>query len=92
MPPWIPAHDAMIKLSGVAEMAGGIGLIAPATRRHGGNLLVATMLGVYPANIHMAAHPELFPKLPRGALYARLPLQGVFIAWILAAMRDAPAD
>lgn len=90
MPPYVPAHDAMIAASGIAEIAGGLGMLAPATRQHGGNLLVATMLGVYPANIYMAANPERFSKIPAVALYARLPLQGVIIAWILQAMREDP--
>jgi uncharacterized membrane protein len=33
---------------------------------------------VYPANIHMALHPDQFPKIPRLGLYVRLPVQGLF--------------
>jgi hypothetical protein len=36
------------------------------------------LAAVYPANIHMALHPEQFPKIPRLALYARLPVQLLF--------------
>ena len=48
-----------------------------------------TLLAVFPANVHMALHPDEFPKVPGGAtaLYARLPIQGVFIAWVRSAMR-----
>ncbi|HEY3729412.1 MAG TPA: hypothetical protein VGL51_19705 [Solirubrobacteraceae bacterium] len=44
---------------------------------------------MFPANLHMALHPEQFPKVPGGAkaLWARLPFQGVFVAWVLAAGR-----
>ena len=43
---------------------------------------------VFPANVWMARHPERY-QVPggRAALYARLPLQAVFIAWVRAAMR-----
>jgi uncharacterized membrane protein len=45
---------------------------------------------VFPANVHMAVHPERYQDVPGGAaaLYARLPLQAVFIAWARAAGRD----
>jgi uncharacterized membrane protein len=90
VPPWVPAPEAMVAASGVAEIAGGAGLIVPRTRRLAGWWLVATLIGVFPANLHMALHPELYPKIPGGAraLWARLPFQGVFIAWALAASRQ----
>ena len=90
MPPWVPAPDAMVYASGVAEIAGGAGLLVRPLRRAAGWWLVATMAGVFPANLHMALHPEQYPKIPGGAraLWARLPLQAAFIAWSLAAGRD----
>jgi uncharacterized membrane protein len=89
MPPYIPAPRAMVYASGVAEVAGGAGLMLPRRRRAAGWWLIATLLAVFPANVHMALHPGEFPKVPGGsrALWARLPFQGVFIAWVLAAMR-----
>jgi uncharacterized membrane protein len=91
MPSWVPAPDAMVYASGVAEIAGGVGMLVPSRRRLAGGWLVATMIGVFPANLHMARHPEEFPKIPGGVkmLRARLPLQGLIIAWILDAMRNA---
>lgn len=91
MPPWIPAPDAMVALSGVAELAGGAGLLVPATRRWAGWWLVATLIAIFPANVHMALHHERFARhVPGGriSLCARLPLQAVFIAWVLAAGGD----
>ena len=89
MPPYIPAHRAMVYASGAAEIAGGAGLMLPRRRRAAGWWLIATLLAVFPANVHMALHPDEFPKVPGGTrtLWARLPFQGVFIAWVLAAMR-----
>jgi uncharacterized membrane protein len=88
MPPYIPAAEAMVAASGVAEIAGGAALLHPRSRRAGGWWLIATLIAVFPANVHMALHPEDFPKVPGGAaaLWARLPLQAVFIAWVRAAM------
>jgi uncharacterized membrane protein len=47
------------------------------------------LIAIFPANVHMALHPEDFPKVPGGAatLWARLPFQVVFIAWVRGAMR-----
>ena len=83
MPDYLPAHDELVAISGVAEMAGGAALMHPRTRRLGAWWLVATLLAIFPANLHMALHPERYKKIPRNALYARLPVQLVFIAWVL---------
>jgi uncharacterized membrane protein len=88
MPPHVPAPLAMVYASGIAEMVGGAGLMHPCSRRLAGWWLIATLIGVMPANVHMALHPEEFPQVPGGAraLWARLPFQGVFVAWVLRAM------
>jgi uncharacterized membrane protein len=87
MPPWLPAHRELVYASGVAEIAGGAGLMADATREPAGWWLIATLAAVFPANLHMALHPEDFPKVPRNALYARLPFQLVFVGWVRSAMK-----
>ena len=43
--------------------------------------LLATLLAVYWANLHMALRPEKFPRFKPALLYARLPVQGLF-AWL----------
>ena len=43
--------------------------------------IIAMLVGYYDVHIYMAAHPEQFASLPLWALYARLPLQLVLIAW-----------
>ncbi len=89
MPPWLPAHRELVYASGVAEIVGGLALLSGRTRRLGGWWLIATLLAVFPANIHMAINPEDFPDVPGGqaSLLARLPVQFLFIAWVVAAMR-----
>jgi len=90
MPPYVPAPEAMVYASGVAEIAGGAGLMIERSRRLAGWWLIATLIAVLPANVHMALHPEQFKDVPGGprALWARLPFQGVFVAWVLGAMRQ----
>jgi uncharacterized membrane protein len=89
MPPWVPAPGTMVYASGVAEIAGGMGMMVRARRRLAGWLLIATMVAVFPANLHMAMNAEEYAAVPGGAasLWARLPFQGLFIAWILHGMR-----
>ena len=42
MPPYVPAHEAMVYASGAAELAGGVGLMVPRLRRRAGWWLIAT--------------------------------------------------
>jgi uncharacterized membrane protein len=90
VPPYIPGSaEAIVYASGVAEIAGGAGLMCRRTRRPAGWWMIATLIAIFPANVHMALNPDDFPEVPGGrtALWARLPIQAAFIAWVLAAMR-----
>ena len=93
VPPYLPAAEALVYLSGVAEAAGGAGLMLPRSRRWAGRWLAATLVAVFPANLHMALNSERYSKVPGGAraLWARLPLQAVLIAWVLDASRAGAA-
>jgi uncharacterized membrane protein len=77
----------VVELSGVAEMAGGLAVLAPSTRRLGGLWLVGVLAAVFPANVYMAREPEHFRRIPRWALYARLPLQPLMMLWAWRATR-----
>jgi uncharacterized membrane protein len=68
----------VVVASGVAEIAGGAAILPESTRRFARWWLLATLVAVYPANIHMALNPAKFPKIPAAALWARLPVQGIF--------------
>jgi uncharacterized membrane protein len=84
------AHDAkrVVEVSGVAEILGGLGVLAPRTRRSAGVGLIALLAAVFPANLYMAREPERFERVPRWALYARLPLQPLMMWWAWSATRD----
>ena len=89
MPRWLPAHRELVYASGVAEIAGGLGVLHPRTRPAAAWWSIATLAAVFPANVHMALNAEHYEKVPGGAvaLWARLPLQAAFVAWALAAER-----
>jgi uncharacterized membrane protein len=82
-------HDAkrVVAVSGLAEIVGGLAVLPSRTRKLAGPGLVALLAAVFPANIYMARSPERFRKIPRWALYARLPLQPVMMWWAWSSTR-----
>jgi uncharacterized membrane protein len=79
-----------VAVSGIAEIAGGLAVLHPRTRRFARWWLLGLLLAVFPANVHMALHPEQVPGLevPRWTLWARLPLQPLAMLWVWRATRD----
>lgn len=57
MPPYIPWHLAMVRISGVFEILGGLGLMLTRTRRAAAWGLVTLLIAVFPANLYMATNP-----------------------------------
>jgi uncharacterized membrane protein len=90
MPAELPAPLLLVYISGIAEILGGLGLILPATRKLAAWGLVALYIAVFPANLNMALnHLSLGDShVPTWALWARLPLQAVLIAWAWWFTRD----
>jgi uncharacterized membrane protein len=93
MPPYLPAHREAVVVSGVAEIVGGVAMASPRTRRFARWWLLALLAAVFPANVHMAVSPEQVRgldtrKVPRWALWARLPLQPLCMIWVWRATRD----
>jgi uncharacterized membrane protein len=87
MPPYVPWPAAMVALSGVAEILGGIGVCFRATRVAAGWCLIALLVAVFPANIHAISTGMIIDghALPVWMLWARLPVQLLFIAWVYRA-------
>ena len=78
MPDYVPRHRECVLVSGAAEIAGGVGILVAPVRQLARWWLLALLAAVFPANVHMALHPERYRRVPRWALYARLPFQAVF--------------
>jgi len=81
MPPWLPYHSALVMLSGLCEIAGGLLLLPASTRSTGAWFIILLLIAIFPANIQMALdfYREHNPKL--WLAIARLPLQLVLIYW-----------
>jgi len=84
MPPWLPHPALLVLLSGIAEVAGGLGVLLPATRVIAGWGLIALLVAVFPANVQMFldARAKGAGVLWMAAVTARLPLQALLIWWV----------
>jgi uncharacterized membrane protein len=82
MPKYLPMHREAVLVSGVAEIAGGVGVLVPKARPLARWWLLALLTAVFPANVNMALNPGEYKEVPAWALWARLPFQGVF-AWLV---------
>jgi uncharacterized membrane protein len=82
MPPWVPRPGVVNALAGAAEILGGIGVLVPRTRRAAGWGLIALLVAVFPANVHVARLGRMpgFDVSP-ATLWLRLPFQALFVAW-----------
>jgi uncharacterized membrane protein len=81
MPPYLPAPALLVRISGVAEILGGVGLLVPATQPAAAWGLILLLIAVLPANLNMALHSSHWPGIPPWLLWARLPLQLPLIYW-----------
>lgn len=81
MPPYLPWHYALVLISGAAETLLGIGLLIPKFQRMAAWGLIALLIAVLPANLHMLMNAQLYPDIPVAALWLRLPIQGLLILW-----------
>jgi uncharacterized membrane protein len=81
MPAWLPLHNELVFLSGVAEILCAVLLLFPKTRRLGAYCTIALLIAVFPANIQMlidyarADNPLLWIAV------LRLPIQLLLIWW-----------
>ena len=94
MPPWLGWHAALVFISGVAEVAGGVGVLPVRTRRWAGWGLLALCVAVLPANVQML-HDGLAAARPAwiiALLLVRLPLQLLLMRWIWLATQSAWAE
>jgi len=84
VPRWVPNAHAAVLWSGVAEIAGAIGLLVPQTRVVAAWGLIALLVAVFPANVQMLvnAREAAEPALYVAVLWARLPLQPLLIWWV----------
>ena len=93
MPDYLPAHEALVALSGVAEILLGLGLvIRPKSQLRVWSAwgIILLLIAVYPANIYSYTHlAELGDPRATIALI-RLPFQLLFLWWAWVYTRPFP--
>lgn len=77
---FLPYPLEIIYLSGLIEILLGIAVCISQTRSIASIGIIMLLVAVFPANINMALHPEMWHYSPT-MLYLRLPLQGLLIYW-----------
>jgi uncharacterized membrane protein len=96
VPDYLPWPLALVWISGVFEIAGGVGLLIEKTRRAASLGLIALYVAVFPANVWMATEGIQPPgmELEPFWAWARLPLQAVLIAlaWWVGRPEPCPIE
>ncbi len=95
MPPHVPWPQAMVYLSGAAEIAGGLGLLLRRSRRWAAFGLIALLVAVFPANVYMATNHVQVTSTPLPVLVVMGPFAGSAFVNLVARLRfrgDYPED
>lgn len=81
VPPWLPAREGLIEVTGIAEVALGVGLLLPQpSRQRAGWALAAFLVAVFPGNIYQTvAGTDAFGLDTPAARWARLLFQPVLV-------------
>jgi uncharacterized membrane protein len=81
VPPYMSWPLELVYVSGAIELALGALILIPRYSMFAAWGIIALFVAVFPANVHMAVNSQLYPAFSPVALWIRLPLQGVLIAW-----------
>jgi len=90
MPPYLPFPGQLVMASGFASIILGILLMIRKTTPFAAWGIILFLIAVFPANVFMAFHHEIFPSIPVWLKGARLPVQGLLILWAYRYTRIAP--
>ena len=86
IPPVLGRPGPWVIGSGVAEIACGVAVAIPASRRAGGLASAALLVAVFPGNVVMALDAAR-PARWRVVTWSRLPLQVPLVLWALRVAR-----
>lgn len=92
LPPWTPAAEAIIFVTGIMEIALGAALLLRQPwRQRAGLALAAYLVAVFPGNVYVAVANVDVDGQPGGWYpWLRLPFQALFILWALWSTRRPP--
>jgi uncharacterized membrane protein len=81
VPPSLPRPDLLVFATGIAEFAGAVGLLIPATTFWAACGLIVLMAAMLPANISAARRGVLLRGRQATPLWLRVPMQVLFVVW-----------
>jgi uncharacterized membrane protein len=81
VPPSLPRPELLVFLTGIAEVAGAVGLLVPSLRLWAARGLILLLVLMLPANISAARRGVLLRGRRATPLWIRVPMQVLFIAW-----------
>jgi uncharacterized membrane protein len=84
VPPSLPRPELLVFLTGIAEVAGALGLLVPSLRLWAARGLILLLVLMLPANVSAARRSVLLRGRPPTPLWIRVPIQALFIAWTWA--------
>lgn len=79
VPPQLPNPGALVTFTGLAEIAGAIGLMVPAVARAAAYALILLLIAMLPANLYAARIGHTIGGRPHTRLIFRVPLQALWI-------------
>lgn len=84
LPDWVPGRYPIIYITGIMEIAMGIGFLRSSTQRMTGIVAIAFLICVLPSNIYAALNSVSFGGNVQGSYYLffRIPLQLFLIWWV----------
>jgi uncharacterized membrane protein len=87
VPPVLPNPELLVTLSGVAEIAGAVGLLVPVTARLSAWALAALLVSMFPANVYASRTEHTIAGRPHTPMIVRAPLQVFWIALLIWSAR-----
>ena len=81
MPPYIPAHNTMVMVSGLTEMVLGFMIMNKNTQEGAAWGIIAMLIVFIPIHIYMLQNEYAAMKLPKWVLILRIPLQFGLMYW-----------
>lgn len=87
VPPALPNPELLVTLTGVAEIAGAVGLLVPSTARMSAWALAALLVAMFPANIYASRTRHMIGGRPHTPMGIRAPLQVLWIVLLIWSVR-----
>lgn len=83
VPPALPNPELLVTLTGIAELAGAIGLLIPSLARFSAWALAALLVAMFPANVYASRTQHTIGGRPHTPMIIRAPIQVLWIALLM---------